>query len=653
MASKVEGFPVSAVLSLLQSRLLRPVFVTLGIALLVQVVLAVALTRSTVTALEADLASRLGVDSQKLSGELEQAGKEVTSSLESLSSSTRQRLTAGLSSRLKEEQVQLRAALEKDLKDSANDMAQLLASVAPRAMWDSDVPTLSEFARRAQRNPNVLFVVYDDAAGEHLTRYLNRENPINKALLEKGKGDRALDKVLDAAKNDPSVYYLEASINPNGVEIGKVLMGVSTASVEADIAALDQRFGALIASSDQLVGDSLKGASADSSAAMRSRLQSAQATAAQMQANTASTVQEAAATLRWQIGVGLALVGLALLLLLAVVLGRRVVNKLHLLISALNDLAAGEGDLTKRVPLNSNDEIGDMASAVNRFVDKLQPIVREAGDVAQRTGVEIGAMSQRNAGADAAAEAQRDEVAESLRALSQMADEAQAESQAMQAALQQVVEIRQATDENTRTSEQVGSLIEALAGQVDTGAKVIERLAQQSEQIEVVLTVIHGIAEQTNLLALNAAIEAARAGETGRGFAVVADEVRALASKTQSSTGDIQAHIGALQQGAREAVAAIGQAGRQASEGLLVLRDSVRLQQTVQSSVEQVHAAIGLATQAAAHQAQGAQAVRGRVETIHAQAERAAQAVVETTASGKVLDSLAAQLKASLGQFRA
>ncbi len=644
---------MSAVLSLLQSRLLRPVFVTLGIALLVQVVLAVALTRSTVTALEADLAARLGVDSQKLSGELEQAGKEVTSSLESLSSSTRQRLTAGLSSRLKEEQVQLRAALEKDLKDSANDMAQLLASVAPRAMWDSDVPTLSEFARRAQRNPNVLFVVYDDAAGEHLTRYLNRENPINKALLEKGKGDRALDKVLDAAKNDPSVYYLEASINPNGVEIGKVLMGVSTASVEADIAALDQRFGALIASSDQLVGDSLKGASADSSAAMRSRLQSAQATAAQMQANTASTVQEAAATLRWQIGVGLALVGLALLLLLAVVLGRRVVSKLHLLITALNDLAAGEGDLTKRVPLNSNDEIGDMASAVNRFVDKLQPIVREAGDVAQRTGVEIGAMSLRNAGADAAAEAQRDEVAESLRALSQMADEAQAESQAMQAALQQVVEIRQATDENTRTSEQVGSLIEALAGQVDTGAKVIERLAQQSEQIEVVLTVIHGIAEQTNLLALNAAIEAARAGETGRGFAVVADEVRALASKTQSSTGDIQAHIGALQQGAREAVAAIGQAGRQASEGLLVLRDSVRLQQTVQSSVEQVHAAIGLATQAAAHQAQGAQAVRGRVETIHAQAERAAQAVVETTASGKVLDSLAAQLKASLGQFRA
>ncbi|MBC2688369.1 MULTISPECIES: methyl-accepting chemotaxis protein [Pseudomonas] len=644
---------MSAVLSLLQSRLLRPVFVTLGIALLVQVLVAVALTRSTVTALEADLGVRLGADSQKLSGELEQAGREVTSSLDNLSTSTRQRLTAGLSSRLEDEQAQLRATLEKDLKDSANDMAQLLASVAPRAMWDSDVPTLSEFARRAQRNPNVLFVVYDDATGQHLTRYLNRENPINKALLEKGQGERALDKVLDAAKNDPSVFYVEASINPNGVEIGKVLMGVSTASVEADLAALDKRFSALIASSDQLVGDSLKGAAADSATAMRARLQSAQATASEMQANTTTTVQEAAATLRWRIGMALALVGCGVLLLLAVVLGRRVVNRLKLLIAAMDDLAAGEGDLTKRVQINSQDEIGDMASAVNRFVDKLQPIVREAGDVAQRTGVEIGAMSQRNAGADAAAKSQRDEVAESLRALSQMADEAQAESHAMQAALQQVVDIRQATDENTRTSAQVGSLIEALAGQVDTGAKVIERLAQQSEQIEVVLEVIHGIAEQTNLLALNAAIEAARAGETGRGFAVVADEVRALASKTQSSTGDIQAHIGALQQGAREAVAAIGQAGRQANEGLLVLRDSARLQQSVQVSVEQVHAAIGLATQAAAHQAKGAQAVRGRVQTIHAQAEKAAQAVVETTASGKVLDGLAAQLKASLGQFRA
>ncbi|CAM3222870.1 methyl-accepting chemotaxis protein [Pseudomonas floridensis] len=644
---------MSAVLSLLQSRLLRPVFITLGVALLVQVVVAVALTRSTVTALEAELANRLGVDSQHVSSELERASSEVTSSLDALSSSTRQRLSAGLSSRLKEEQAQLRATLEKDLKDSATDMAELLAAVAPRAMWDNDTPTLSEFARRAQRNPNVLFVVYDDAAGEHLTRYMNRDNPLVKALLAKGEGERAMDKILSAARNDASVYYVEASISPNGVEIGKVRMGVSTASVEENLAALDKRFATLIASGEQLVSDSLAGASKDSSAALRTRLESAQTAATAMASNTRSAVQQAAQELRWKIGVGLALIGLCVLLLLAVVLGRRVVSKLHLLIAALNDLAAGEGDLTRRVKLASNDEIGDMSAAVNRFIDKLQPIVREAGEVAQLTGVEIGAMSQRNAGADAAAALQRDEVAASLQALAQMAGEAQQESQVMQEALRQVIDIKQATDENTRTSNQVGGLIEALAGQVETGAHVIERLAQQSQQIEVVLEVIHGIAEQTNLLALNAAIEAARAGETGRGFAVVADEVRALASKTRSSTGDIQAHITKLQAGAKEAVATIGLAGRQAKEGLAVLRDSARLQQRVQTSVEQVHAAIGLATRAAEHQAQGAQAVRGRVEVIHAQAEKAAQAVVETTASGRTLDALSVRLRASLGQFRA
>ncbi|MDG9784816.1 methyl-accepting chemotaxis protein [Metapseudomonas otitidis] len=644
---------MSAILSLLQSRLLRPVFIALGIALLVQVVVAVALTRGTVDALVTDLGKRLGEDAQRLSGELAQAGQEVSGSLSSLSTQTRERLSASLSERLKAEQGQLRESLEQSLKASANDLAQLLAAVAPRAMWDSDIPTLSEFARRAQRNPNVLFVVYDDAQGQHLTRYLNRENEVIKALLEKGQGERALDKVLNAAANDPSVYLVEASISPNGVEIGKVRLGVSTASVETQLKALDSRFSALIASSGDLVAQSLAGAATGSTAVLTARLKSAQDAASSMSTGAQNTVEGAAHELRWRIGLALVLVGLGVLLVLAVVLGHRVVNRLRLLISALNDLAAGEGDLTRRVQIDSRDEVGEMAGAVNRFIDKLQPIVREAGEVAVRTGSEIRSLAERSRAAEAAADRQRNEVAGSLEALGQMAAEAQAESHAMQTALQQVGEIRQATQDSAAIARKVGGLIETLEERVQNGSEVIERLARQSEQIEVVLSVIHGIAEQTNLLALNAAIEAARAGESGRGFAVVADEVRALASKTQQSTGDIQAHIGALQKGAQEAVAAISQARARAAEGIDALRDSERLQQSVQQAVEGVHEAVRTAARAAEHQAEGAGAVRGRVDVIHAEARLAAEAVAATASSGRVLDGLAAQLKSSLGQFKA
>ncbi|MDR6678064.1 methyl-accepting chemotaxis protein [Pseudomonas psychrotolerans] len=644
---------MSFLFSLLRSRLLLPVFISLLLAVVIQVALAVWLTQGAVRDLQLGLAQRLSGESERLAETLRQAGGEVDGSLAELAGQTRTQLAEGLAQRLARERQQVGDTLTDTLKSNAQNLAELLAGVSPKAMWDADVPALSDLARRAQNNPDVLFVVFQDAQGQNLTRYLNRQDERVSRLLAAGQGEGALAKVLDAATRDPSVYRVDASISPNGVEIGKVVVGFSTQSIARTGAELDKRFKTLIDDAGGLVSASVAEAAKGSAATLSSRLEGTRQVALAMSRNAGETVAAMASALRWQIALGLILVGVIMVVAVALVLGQRVLRRIAVLQRALDDLAAGEGDLTRRLNLGQGDEIQALGGAVDRFIAKLQPLVSEAHRVAERTGDEIRGLAGSSAAAEAAAQRQREEVSRSLEALSGIAEEAQGESAAMQGALQQVEAIRSSTQSSARIATQVAQGIEGLVTQVESGAQVIERLAGQSEQIEVVLDVIRGIAEQTNLLALNAAIEAARAGESGRGFAVVADEVRALASKTQESTGSIRAHIAGLQEGAREAVAAIGEARQQAGSGLAVLRDSNRIQQDVHRAVDQVHASMSTAAQAAQRQAEGAAAVRQRVEIIHGEALKAAESMAATARGGRTLAELAAQLRSSLGQFKA
>nr|WP_288256889.1 methyl-accepting chemotaxis protein [uncultured Pseudomonas sp.] len=220
----------------------------------------------------------------------------------------------------------------------------------------------------------------------------------------------------------------------------------------------------------------------------------------------------------------------------------------------LDDIAAGEGDLTRRLPVTSEDELGQLAGSFNRFVEKVHGLVRQIVEMTGQLTELVGQVSEQAQRSEQAMGQQRHETDQVATAINEMS----AAAHEVAKSAQNAAEAAQQTDREGQAAKSVvdGSIqrIHSLVEDIRSSGVSLDNLQQDVLSIVSVLDVIRSIAEQTNLLALNAAIEAARAGEAGRGFAVVADEVRALASRTQQSTQEIQGMIDRLQQGTQQSV---------------------------------------------------------------------------------------------------
>lgn len=277
---------------------------------------------------------------------------------------------------------------------------------------------------------------------------------------------------------------------------------------------------------------------------------------------------------------------------------KSIVGPINNIVDALRNISEGEGDLTRRLPVSGRDEVAELASCFNLFVERLQGIIGNVVQTAASVRKDAQLLSTTARDNELAIQHQQNEIQQIVTAIREMAAVVDNVSQSVSETASQSQQADSAAASGKQTVALTMGQIQSLSNDIKTAAGVIDQLQQETQSIGSVLDVIRGIAEQTNLLALNAAIEAARAGEQGRGFAVVADEVRTLASRTQTSTTEIREMIERLQSGSHKAVemmsAGNAQAGasvEQAGQASVSLENITSIVSVIRDRTNQIAAA--------------------------------------------------------------
>ncbi|WGK91029.1 methyl-accepting chemotaxis protein [Pseudomonas migulae] len=318
-------------------------------------------------------------------------------------------------------------------------------------------------------------------------------------------------------------------------------------------------------------------------------------------------------------------------------------------LSAAEQIA--EGDLTRPINVDGEDEAGRLLLAMSKMQDKLRDTLQRISGSATQLA---SAAEELNSVTDESARGltqQNNEIEQAATAVNEM-------TSAVEEVARNAVSTSQASKNATTSAgdgrdlvQETVSAIERMSADVQSTATLIGDLANESRDIGKVLDVIRGLADQTNLLALNAAIEAARAGEAGRGFAVVADEVRALAHRTQQSTSEIERMIGSIQTGTEHAVDSMRNSTERAESTLNIARGAGMSLDTINSAIVEINERNLVIASAAEEQAQVAREVDRNLVNIRDLSVQSATGANQTSAASNELSRLAVDLNTMVGRF--
>ncbi|MCF6354179.1 MAG: methyl-accepting chemotaxis protein [Candidatus Polarisedimenticolaceae bacterium] len=311
-----------------------------------------------------------------------------------------------------------------------------------------------------------------------------------------------------------------------------------------------------------------------------------------------------------------------------------------------------ESDLTRQIDINSNDELGQTAQAINAMLAKFRSILQQVSSNTCQLATAAEETSVITRQTTEAVQQQLTETTQVATAMNEMSTTVQEVATNTSSTATASAEANAESREGRQVVDQAIAQISELASQIESAASVIQSVQQDTDNISAILDVIKGIAEQTNLLALNAAIEAARAGEQGRGFAVVADEVRNLASRTQQSTKEIHQMIEKLQSGSQQAVGVMEQSQKQAQSAVEHATNAGASLTSIAGVVENINDMSTQIASAAEEQSLVAEEINRNIVSIRDKAEQTAAGTEHTAAASDELAQLATKLQGLVGQFR-